>query len=286
MRRGIAVGVLTGALAVAAGCSGSSGSSATTAADGSATTVAAIRSSGTTQPTRPLRILVTNDDGVGAAGIDAVTNGLTSLPGTEVVVVAPATNQSGTGGKTTAGEVTVRDATTASGVTAKAVEGYPADTITVAIDRNGIPWKPDLVVSGINAGQNLGPFVEVSGTVGAARAAVARGVPALAASQGLASQPDFPWAVTLVNQWVEQHRAALLAGTAPAQVDNLNVPTCLTGTKQELVSVPVASDITGIDLTKTDCPGTGPVANDAQAFAAGHPTLSQLGAAPTSTTAP
>lgn len=285
MRNGIAAGLLAGALVAAAGCSGSGGSSATTAADGSATTVGAIRS-GTTQASRPLRILVTNDDGVGAAGIDAVTNGLTSLPGTEVVVVAPATNQSGTGGKTTSGELVVHEATTASGVTAKAVEGYPADTITVAIDRNGIPWKPDLVVSGINAGQNLGPFVEISGTVGAARAAVARGVPALAASQGLASQPDFPWAVTLVNQWVEQHRAALLAGTAPAQVDNLNVPTCLTGTKQELISVPVATDVTGIDLTKTDCPGTGPTANDAQAFAAGHATLSQLGAAPTTTAAP
>lgn len=285
MKRGIAAGLLAGALVAGAGCSSSGGSSATTAADGSATTVAAIRS-GTTQPSRPLRILVTNDDGVAAPGIDAVTAGLKALPGTEVVVVAPATNQSGTGGKTTAGEVAVRDATTASGVPAKAVEGYPADTITVAIDRNGIPWKPDLVVSGVNAGQNLGPFVEISGTVGAARAAVARGVPALAASQGLASEPDYPWAVELVTQWVEQHRAALLAGTAPARVDNLNVPTCLTGTKQELVVVPVASDITGIDLTKTDCPGTGPVANDAQAFAAGHATLSELAPASPTTTAP
>ena len=91
-------------------------------------------------------------------------------PATEVTVVAPATNQSGTGGQTTPGPLTVTDATTASGYPAKAVAGFPADTVIWALDQGGVTQKPDLVVSGINFGQNLGPAVAISGTVGAAEA--------------------------------------------------------------------------------------------------------------------
>src|SRR5580704_6571283 len=67
---------------------------------------------------RTLTVLVTNDDGVGAPGIDAVVNGLRALSHTQVTVVAPATNQSGTGSKTTPGTLTATKAKTAS--------GYPA----------------------------------------------------------------------------------------------------------------------------------------------------------------
>src|SRR6202050_533679 len=133
---------------------------------------------------RTLSILVTNDDGVGAPGINAVVQGLRALPHTKVTVVAPLTNQSGTGGKTTPGVLVATRATTAAGYPAWAVHGYPADTITWAIAQHGISFRPDLVVSGINFGQNIGPLADDSGTVGAARAAVSRGIPALAASQG------------------------------------------------------------------------------------------------------
>ncbi|MEZ5145403.1 MAG: 5'/3'-nucleotidase SurE [Acidimicrobiales bacterium] len=279
MRRGSAARTVVAGLVLAgaAACSASStATNSSSSANGPATTVADIRTPGTTVAARPLRILVTNDDGVGAPGIDAVVEGLRALPSTEVVVVAPATNQSGTGGRTTEGEVAVSDATTASGVPAKAVAGYPADTVAVAIDRNGIPWKPDLVVSGINAGQNLGPATKISGTVGAAQAAAKRGVPALAASQGLTDQPDFPGGVQLVTEWVQAHRAALLAGTAPLQVVNLNVPTCTVGTRQDTVEVPVAADFGSVDITKVDCNGTGPVTDDVTAFVSGHATLSEL----------
>ena len=134
---------------------------------------------------RTLSILVTNDDGVGAPGINAVVQGLRALPHTKVTVVAPLTNQSGTGGKTTPGALVATRATTAAGYPAWAVHGYPADTITWAIDQHGISFRPDLVVSGINFGQNIGPLADDSGTVGAARAAVKQGIPALAASQGV-----------------------------------------------------------------------------------------------------
>ncbi len=82
--------------------------------------------------TKTLTVLVTNDDGVGAPGIDAVVQGLRSLPKTKVVVVAPLINQSGTGGKTTPGPLTVTSTTTASGYPAHAVAGYPAEAGTLA----------------------------------------------------------------------------------------------------------------------------------------------------------
>jgi 5'-nucleotidase len=266
--------------AVAGACSSASSSGAASSSGGPATTVADIRTPGTTTPMRPLRVLVTNDDGVGAPGLDAVVEGLRAQPSTEVLVVAPAANQSGTGGSTTPGELIVSDATTASGFPATAVAGYPADTITVAIDRNGIPWRPDVVVSGINAGQNLGPFTAISGTVGAARAAAARGIPAVAASQGLTDAPDYPGGVTEVLGWVEAHRVELLAGAAPLDVVNLNIPTCATGTRRPPVEVPVATDLGGVDIARVDCTAPPVTTDDVQAFVSGHTTRSELSVEP------
>ena len=193
------------ALAIAAGtaCSSSSkdsaGTASTTTAPAAPTTVA-----------EPLRVLVTNDDGVAAPGIDALVEGLRALPNTSVTVVAPATNQSGKGSALTTGTLTARDATTKSGFTSKAVAGTPADTIVWAIDDRGIPQRPHVVLSGINEGQNLGTLVDVSGTVGAARAAAQRGIPALAASQGIPS-PEYASGVRAVLTWLAAHRAELLA---------------------------------------------------------------------------
>lgn len=71
------------------------------------------------EPERPLRILVTNDDGVGAEGIAALVDALSALDNTEVTVVAPAENQSGSGSKTTDNDAFVGvEAETASGVPA------------------------------------------------------------------------------------------------------------------------------------------------------------------------
>ena len=278
-------------LLLASACSSSTESSTSTsttaASTGSTapgTTAGGGTTGGTTTPgtegsSRPLRILVTNDDGVAAPGIDAVVQGLLTLPDVEVVVVAPAANQSGTGGNTTAGELTVADATTASGYEAKAVTGFPADTIVWAIDQVGVAERPDVVISGINTGQNIGPLTDLSGTVGAARAAGSRGIPALAASQGIAAEPDWPSSVALVLAWVTEHRAQLLedTGATPAVVENLNVPTCTTGTLHDLVEVPVATDAAGRDLTSSDCTGTSaPPTDDIGAFITGFPSLSVL----------
>jgi 5'-nucleotidase len=146
-------------------------------------------------PAEPIVVLVTNDDGVAAEGIDTLVEALALVEGVEITVVAPADQQSGQGGNETEGPVHSNEAATAGGHEAVAVDGFPADTIRVAIDELGV--APGLVVSGINEGQNLGPIVDVSGTVGAARAAARRGVPALAVSQGLGDDPAYDVAAEL-----------------------------------------------------------------------------------------
>src|SRR5262249_43909639 len=119
-------------LALAAvACSSSSSKSAATNAPTNAPSSAA---ASTTAPARPLLMLVTNEDGVKAPGIDALVKAAQTIPNSTVTVVAPATNQSGTGSKTTNGPVTVTKTTTAGGYPATSVNGYPADTIIWAID--------------------------------------------------------------------------------------------------------------------------------------------------------
>ncbi|MGZ4727283.1 MAG: 5'/3'-nucleotidase SurE [Acidimicrobiales bacterium] len=272
-RIGAAVAV---ALLLLAGCGSSATKSSSTTSGGSGaateTTVA-----------RTLRVLVTNDDGYAAAGIDAVVEALRALPDTEVTVVAPLTNQSGSGGKTTDGPLTVSDVETASGYPAKAVDGYPSDTIVWAIDQHGIDFTPDLVVSGINFGQNVGPLVNISGTVGAARAASARNLPALASSQGLGDPPAYATGVTQVLDWVAGHRASLLDGSAVTArlLENINVPTCPTGTNRGVVDVPVATDAGTRDVNQVDCTSaaTDPV-DDIAAFTEGFVPLSTLSPTP------
>lgn len=229
-----------------------------------------------------LSILVTNDDGVGAPGINATVQALTALPYTRVTVVAPLTNQSGTGAKVTPGVLTVTNATTASGYPAKAVAGYPADTIIWAIDDHGVATRPDLVVSGINFGQNIGPLAKGSGTVGAAATALARGIPALAVSQGIdnGQAPNFAQGSKFLVAWVQAHRPQLLGakkGVAKAANGNLNVPTCATGTIRGPVKVTVAPSLTGYSINTVQCNGDGAKpTTDVQAFVDGFASISAL----------
>ncbi len=225
----------------------------------------------------PLRVLVTNDDGVRAAGIDQLTTALSAEPDVAVTVVAPAANQSGTGGRTTAGTLKGYPAATRSGFAAHAVKGTPADSVRYALDTLGV--TPDLVISGINNGANLGPVVNFSGTVGAARAAARRGLPALATSQGSGQPPRFADGVTATIAWFRANRAAL----APGTVANLNIPTCRRDAHAgPTVSVRAARFITFEFLqtiSPTTCPATPPkpAADDVRAYLQGYATLTPLG---------
>lgn len=196
---------------------------------------------------------MTNDDGIGAPGIDTIVNALQDLPGVEVVVVAPYENQSGASDSTTPGGVTWESSTTASGDEGTAVHGFPADCVIVALNELGV--APDLVVSGVNSGQNVGPYVELSGTVGAARIAARNGVPAVAASAGFDDSTGFEAAAELVVQWIEDNRDALENDLARTDVIvNLNVPGCTAGEIHGLVTVPLAVEVPeGASLFSTDC---------------------------------
>lgn len=128
----------------------------------------------------PYRILISNDDGVRAPGIAQVAMILQAIG--DVVIVAPAENQSGKGHSITITDPIFRqDLTLPNGLRAIGLSATPASTVNVAI-RQIVTPKPDLVVSGINRGYNLGYSAYLSGTVGAAREAVMHGVPAIAAS--------------------------------------------------------------------------------------------------------
>ncbi|HOT79874.1 MAG TPA: 5'/3'-nucleotidase SurE [Microthrixaceae bacterium] len=294
-RRWIVTGVALMALvATAAGCGSddeskadakdqaTSTASSTTAAGGSSTTAAgSVNTRPPPEESDPskeaLRILVSNDDGIGAKGIDALVMALRMLPNTEVTVVAPKDNQSGTGSKTTEGEVAVAEATTISGYNGTAVSGYPSDAVIYALDKGGMPTRPHVVITGINEGANIGPLVNISGTVGAARAAAQRGIPALASSQGLATEPDYPSGVKYVLEWLAEHRAALLDGTAPVTVTSLNIPTCASGSIRGVVEVPTAADAGGRELFTSNCESTTPApTDDVDGFSNGYATFSTV----------
>jgi 5'-nucleotidase len=231
----------------------------------------------TTEAAEPLQILVTNDDGIGAVGIDVLVTKLDELPDVEITIVAPAENQSGSSDKTTPGGAPHADGTTASGVQGTAVDGFPADTIGVALDELGL--EPDLVVSGVNTGQNLGPLAFESGTVGAGREAVRRGIPAIAGSAGLTEDTveDYELAADLIVEHIEEHRGNLEEGGFRTDaVVNINVPDCTAGAAKELVEVALATEAPDGIPFASDCSvevDTEP-ADDVLAVAAGHPALS------------
>ncbi|HWP66196.1 MAG TPA: 5'/3'-nucleotidase SurE [Candidatus Limnocylindria bacterium] len=206
----------------------------------------------------PLRVLVTDDDGVGAPGIDALVTALTANPQLEVTVVAPAVNQSGTGDRISNqpdATIITMAATTASGTPATAVDGFPADSVLWAV-LTVLPERPDLVVSGINAGQNIGEAVGLSGTVGAARWAARLGIPAIAASVQF-GESDYTQAAEFVADVVERFRTDKgfrkrmreKGSASHGIVLNFNFPDCPDGGRgMELVTVGRAITYTGHTL--------------------------------------
>jgi len=178
-----------------------------------------------------LHVLVTNDDGVDAPGLDALVQALCRLPSVEVTVVAPTTNQTGASGTITTTPFDVVSATTLSGRPATAVAGTPSDAALFGL-RQLLPSPPALVVAGINEGPNLADFVTMSGTVAAALAAARLGVPAVAVSAGLAPEIDYAPPARFAASFVARFRddAGLrsgmrLAGAQPSGIVlNVNFP--------------------------------------------------------------
>jgi len=123
------------------------------------------------------KILITNDDGIHAAGLRALVNAFKDWA--IVTVVAPLQERSAA-----AQSLTLRQPIYCDEIAEReyAVEGTPADAMILAF-HTLLQEKPDLVISGINRGANMGENVYYSGTVGAAREAAINRVPAIAVSQ-------------------------------------------------------------------------------------------------------
>ena len=122
------------------------------------------------------RILLTNDDGIHAAGLKALETAVAGVG--EVHVVAPLNEQSGTSRALTLRHpLRYREA----GPNRFAVEGTPTDSVMLAL-AHLLDFRPDLVISGINSGPNLGENIFYSGTVAAAAEGARHGIPAIALS--------------------------------------------------------------------------------------------------------
>jgi len=237
-----------------------------------------------------LRILVTNDDGFEAEGINAMVEALVADPSNDVVVCAPSSERSGTSDSTDCGTLEAFEGETSGGYPATAVDGCPADSVNYALDHLYPPDDPpDVVLSGINRGQNIGNIPpagflsQISGTVGAAKAAARRGVPALAASQGLGDPVDFPSGVDEVMAWLAENRAALASGSvSTATIASLNIPSCNQGSIRNPLApldVPLATENpNGLNLLgEQDCQAEGIEPDtDVDAFLTGWVTLSPV----------
>src|SRR3989440_11986213 len=131
-----------------------------------------------------MRVLLTNDDGIEAAGLQALRRELIKLPGIELAVIAPDGNRSAMARSiTTRRPLWVQEVDFDDGTVGYATDGTPVDCVRLA--RLGLieGFSAELVVSGINHGSNLGDDITYSGTVAAALEAIVLGLPGIAVSQ-------------------------------------------------------------------------------------------------------
>jgi 5'-nucleotidase len=173
----------------------------------------------------PFHVMMVNDDGIDSPGLAAVAAALVGDPGYRVTVVAPVEQQSGVGhALVIRREIAIRPHGDIGGAPAWSVDATPASVTAVGLTVVLEDDPPDLVVSGINKGENIGRAAWYSGTVGAAREAVLRGVPAIALSLALDwddPKPDWVGAARLAKPVVDLIRAE---GLPDGVLLNVNVP--------------------------------------------------------------
>src|SRR5271154_7144320 len=131
-----------------------------------------------------MRVLLTNDDGIEAAGLQALRTALLAVDGIELAVIAPDGNRSAMARSiTTRRPLWVREVDFGDGTVGYATDGTPVDCVRLASLGLAEGFEVDLVVAGINHGANLGDGITYSGTVAAALEGVVLGLPAIAVSQ-------------------------------------------------------------------------------------------------------
>lgn len=168
-----------------------------------------------------MRILITNDDGINAPGL-AVLERIARELSDDVIVVAPETDQSGV-----SHSLSLNDPLRLREIKPNhyAVKGTPTDCVIMGLRHILKDSKPDLVLSGVNRGQNIAEDVTYSGTIAAAMEGTILGVPSIALSQAFAygNHEAIDWSCA------EAHGAAvvrkvLAAGMTPGILVNVNFP--------------------------------------------------------------
>jgi 5'/3'-nucleotidase len=139
-----------------------------------------------------VRVLITNDDGIQATGLNALRRELATIEGLDLHVIAPDSNRSATARSiTTRSPLWVEEVPFDDGSSGYATEGTPVDCVRFA-ELGLVGERPELIVSGINHGSNLGDDITYSGTVAAALEGIVLGIPAIAISQqSAAAEMDF-----------------------------------------------------------------------------------------------
>jgi 5'-nucleotidase len=169
-----------------------------------------------------MRILLTNDDGVKAPGLKVLEE-IASAFSDDIWIVAPSEEQSGAGHSLT---LTVPIRLRKLGERRFSVAGTPTDSVMMGLANILADRKPDLILSGVNRGANLGEDVTYSGTVSAAMEGALAGIPSIALSQSYASEgmgDTVPFAAA--EAWAERVLAPLLATPfAPKTLVNINFP--------------------------------------------------------------
>jgi 5'-nucleotidase len=190
-------------------------------------------------------ILIINDDGINSIGLSTVAKQLKKLG--EVIVVTPGDEKSGIGKAISIGQVNITETNLGDGIRAYAITGTPADSFLIAVNKI-LKCMPDLLVSGINIGPNLGiDDLLTSGTIGAAFEAAIHKVPAIAVSYCLSeitekmpektkvSAKDLELAATLAYKAAKH----VLEKGMPPDVDiiSINVPEKADSKRVQLTSL-------------------------------------------------
>ncbi len=182
-----------------------------------------------------VEILLTNDDGIYAPGLEALERELQHLG--RVTVVAPATEQSGVGHSITfLSPLICKEVYRGGQRRGWAVEGSPADCVKIGIFEF-CPQRPDLVVSGMNGGLNAGINVLYSGTVAAAIEGAFFGITSVAVSLEFDEHAQYEKAAAIARHVIEQ--VLEKKGSEP-QLYNLNIPTAAIQQTTELKIVPMS----------------------------------------------
>lgn len=166
------------------------------------------------------RVLISNDDGIASPLLKTLSEEISKLPDTEVVIVAPSENQSGSSHSTDGRSLTVEKILKDGQLFGYAVSGRPADAVRFGLTVLGQDKPFDLVISGINRGANVGKLSHLSGTVGAAMEALYYNTPAIAVSQevrGVNTQASALFISQLVSQYQKD-------GAPEGVVVSVNIP--------------------------------------------------------------